>query len=81
MKPVLMRLTRLINQLLTRTAGQSQDTVTTLDALHRQRNAVDYSGDLVTDSAVHECIAEAQKLLAAVSESIASEHPELLADS
>lgn len=34
----------------------------TLDALRKQRNVADYSGDLVTDAAVNECILQAEVL-------------------
>lgn len=33
-----------------------------LDALRKQRNVADYSGDLVTEAAVTECIAQAKSL-------------------
>lgn len=33
-----------------------------LDALRKQRNVADYSGDLVTDAAVNECILQAEAL-------------------
>lgn len=34
-----------------------------LDALRKQRNVMDYSGDLVEDAAVKECLEQAQDLL------------------
>lgn len=47
-------------QLLTKTVGIDRETVIVLDALRRQRNVVDYSGDLVPQSAVNECVAQAE---------------------
>ncbi len=43
-----------------------------------QRNVADYSGDLVADSAVAECIDQAKLLWMKVSEWLNHEHPELL---
>lgn len=34
-----------------------------LDALRKQRNVADYSGDLVEDAAVAECIKQAKELM------------------
>lgn len=39
-------------------------------------NAVDYSGDLVVDSAVNECISYARGLFVEVGKWLASEYPE-----
>jgi len=49
-------------QSLPKTLGLELDTLIVLDALRKQRNVADYSGDLVTDSAVGECIAQAEAL-------------------
>jgi hypothetical protein len=34
-----------------------------LDALRKQRNVADYSGDIIPESAVKDCIEHAEKLL------------------
>ena len=49
-------------QSLPKTLGIEFDQLIVLDALRKQRNIADYSGDLVTDSAVKECISQAQSL-------------------
>ena len=49
-------------QSLPKTLGLELDTLIILDALRKQRNVADYSGDLVTDSAVSECITQAEAL-------------------
>lgn len=49
-------------QSLVKTLGVEFETVITLDALRKQRNVADYSGDLVTDETVRECIAQAESL-------------------
>lgn len=50
-------------QLLSKTMGINNDTVILLDAMRKQRNVADYSGDLVPESAVKDCILQAEKLL------------------
>lgn len=67
-------------QLLTKTAGVDRETLIVLDALRRQRNVVDYSGDLVSQSAVSECVAQAEYLIKQVRNWISIHHPELLTD-
>ncbi|HWS76021.1 MAG TPA: hypothetical protein VN324_12835 [Quisquiliibacterium sp.] len=49
-----------------------------LDALRKQRNLSDYSGDLIPDSAADECLASAQDLLAHVHSWLRSNRPDLL---
>lgn len=49
-------------QSLPKTLGIELDQLIVLDALRKQRNIADYSGDLVTASAVKECISQAQSL-------------------
>lgn len=51
-------------QTLALTVGLAQPKVIVLDALRKQRNLADYSGDMVPDSAAAECLASARKLLA-----------------
>lgn len=55
-------------QSLPKTIGLENKTVITLDALRKQRNVADYSGDIVPDSAVKECIAQAENLLQKVNQ-------------
>lgn len=50
-------------QSLVKTIGIDTDRVIVLDALRKQRNIADYSGDLVTDAAVTDCINQAKELL------------------
>lgn len=50
-------------QTLGRTIGLDADRIITLDALRKQRNVADYSGDVVPESAVEQCIASARDLL------------------
>ena len=50
-------------QVLSQTVGLDSKTIIVLDALRKQRNVADYSGDLVPISAVDECILNAEKLL------------------
>lgn len=49
-------------QTLPKTLGISREQMIVLDALRKQRNVADYSGDLVTDAAVIEAIHQAQFL-------------------
>jgi hypothetical protein len=50
-------------QSLVKTVGIDTDRLIVLDALRKQRNVADYSGDLVEDAAVAECIRQAKELL------------------
>ncbi len=50
-------------QSLVKTVGISTDRLIVLDALRKQRNITDYSGDLVTAAAVAECLLQAKELL------------------
>ncbi|MBA2651288.1 MAG: DNA-binding protein [Tatlockia sp.] len=50
-------------QLLPQTLGTDKKTVIILDAMRKQRNIADYSGDIIPESAVITCIAEAESLL------------------
>ncbi len=55
-------------QVLSQTVELDKDTVIILDALRKQRNVADYSGDLVPESAVEECIVNAERLLIRVNQ-------------
>lgn len=50
-------------QLLEKTISLDKATVILLDALRKQRNVIDYSGDIVPESALIECIEQAEKLM------------------
>jgi uncharacterized protein YutE (UPF0331/DUF86 family) len=50
-------------QTLGQTMGLDKQTVVVLDALRKQRNVADYSGDIVPASAVDECVRHAENLL------------------
>ena len=69
-----------ILQLLIKTAGIDRETLIVLDALRRQRNIVDYSGDLIPQSAVSECVAQAEYLIEQVRKWISIHHPDLIPD-
>ena len=53
-------------QTLPSTVGVAQGKVIVLDALRKQRNVSDYSGDLVPDAVAAECLASASDLHAHV---------------
>ncbi len=50
-------------QSLSKTLGIDSNTVILLDAMRKQRNVADYSGDVVPESAVRSCVDQAEKLL------------------
>lgn len=66
-------------QSLGQTIGLEKSTVIVLDALRKQRNVADYSGDIVPSSAVQECIAKAEELLVAIRQWLQANKPDLLA--
>ena len=65
-------------QSLVKTIGLDRDEMIVLDALRRQRNVADYSGDLITDASVTECITYAKQLSQQVNDWISATHPDLL---
>ncbi len=65
-------------QLLGKTAGVDSDTIRVLDVLRKQRNVADYSGDIVPESAMRECISQAESLLSQVGNWLAEKRPDLL---
>ncbi|MBE9538641.1 MAG: DNA-binding protein [Proteobacteria bacterium] len=67
-------------QTLPRTIGLDRETMIVLDALRKQRNVADYSGDLVADSAVSECIEHAEQLWMLLNEWLKREHPEFIGE-
>jgi len=65
-------------QTLTLTVALPTAQMIVLDALRKQRNLADYSGDLVPDSAVVACLEGAQGLQAHVKAWLRANKPELL---
>jgi hypothetical protein len=65
-------------QTLSQTVGVDRQTVIVLDALRKQRNVADYSGDIVPASAVEECVSHAEALLDTVAGWLKVNKPELL---
>lgn len=65
-------------QSLPKTIGLDNDIVIMLDTLRKQRNIVDYSGDLIPPSAVEECINQADSLYFEVHNWLKENHPELM---
>ncbi|MDW3680849.1 DNA-binding protein [Cupriavidus sp. CV2] len=65
-------------QTLPTTIGMSKDRMIVLDALRKQRNLSDYSGDLVPESTLSECMSSAFSLLADVRAWLQANKPELL---
>lgn len=65
-------------QTLSLTISLPAERLIVLDALRKQRNLSDYSGDLVPLSAVRECIACAAELLDDVTGWLRGHHPQLL---
>lgn len=65
-------------QTLPLSVGLPQARVIVLDALRKQRNLSDYSGDLVPDAAAAECLASAQELLKHIRAWLQTQRPDLL---
>lgn len=65
-------------QTLSQTVGVDRQTTIVLDALRKQRNVADYSGDIVPASAVEECVSHAEVLLNSVASWLKANKPELL---
>ena len=65
-------------QTLPTSVGLPPAKVIVLDALRKQRNLADYSGDLVSDAAAAECLASASELLVHVRAWLAANRPDLL---
>ncbi len=64
-------------QTLPLTVGLAQPKVILLDALRKQRNLADYSGDLVPDATASECLASAKALYSHVRAWLDATKPEL----
>jgi hypothetical protein len=54
---------QLLIQILPQTLGVDHKVMVVLDALRKQRNLNDYSGDTVSDAALTECITQAESLI------------------
>ena len=54
-------------QSLVKTVGIERETIIVLDTMRKQRNVADYSGDLIPESTVKECIEQAEALFLKVS--------------
>lgn len=65
-------------QTMNQTAGIDRQTVIVLDALRKQRNVADYSGDIIPISAVDECISHAKNLLNDTRNWLKENKPELI---
>jgi len=65
-------------QVLNQTTGLDKQTVILLDALRKQRNVADYSGDIVPASAIEDCVRQAENLLEVVRHWLKNNKPELL---
>jgi hypothetical protein len=65
-------------QTLTISVGVAQAQVIVLDALRKQRNLSDYSGDLIPDAVAAECLASAQALQGHVLAWLKAHRPDLL---
>ncbi len=66
-------------QALPLTLGLPADSVIIFDALRKQRNINDYEGNPVTETAVAECLSQAEQLLAHTRKWLKTNHPNLLA--
>ena len=65
-------------QALAVTFGIESKTLIRLDALRKQRNLTEYSGDLIPESAVTECLSQAESLRAVALGWLKRHKPELL---
>lgn len=65
-------------QSLPLTLGVDNEVWVVLDALRRQRNANDYTGQPITPAASAECIAQAKALRKQLREHLEARHPDLL---
>jgi uncharacterized protein (UPF0332 family) len=60
-------------QCLVHTLNVAPTTVRILDSLRKQRNLIDYDGELVTDSLLKECLEQAGALLALANQTLSSQ--------
>lgn len=66
-------------QTLSQTIGLDRQTIISLDALRKQRNVADYSGDIVPLSLLEACVTHAETLHREVVRWLKKNKPELLA--
>ena len=64
-------------QSLTQTVGLDNRTVIVLDAFRKQRNVADYSGDIIPESTLAECVTHAENLLNVLRNWLMENKPEL----
>jgi len=67
-------------QSLVTSIGLDRDTMIVLDSLRKQRNVADYSGDIVSEASMRECIVQAEKLLVTVVTWLKENKPVFLID-
>ena len=65
-------------QTLPLTVGLAPQTVQVLDALRKQRHLTEYSGDLIPETAVTECVLQAKALQTWLAQWLKTNKPELL---
>lgn len=65
-------------QSLPLTLGAERETWIVLDALRKKRNVNDYSGDIMEDASVRECILQAEKLFATTMDWLRGNRTDLL---
>ena len=65
-------------QSLPLTLGVANEVWVVLDALRKQRNANDYTGQPITPGVVSECVAQAKSLRKLLLARLSSQHPDLL---
>ena len=65
-------------QVLNQTAGLDKPTVILLDALRKQRNLADYSGDPISASTAEDCTRQAESLFEVLRHWLSDNNPELL---
>ena len=65
-------------QTLPTTLGIDPQTVIRLDKLRKQRNLTEYTGDLIPESAVKECLAQAESLFVMTRDWLKGNRPDLL---
>ena len=65
-------------QTLNQTCGLDKDIIIVLDQLRKQRNDADYSGNMIPEAAVKECIKLAEQLFNHVIKWLSDKKPDLL---
>jgi len=67
-------------QSLVTSIGLDRETMIILDALRKQRNVADYSGDIVSEAMVAECVTQAEQLLKTITLWLKMHHVEYIID-